>query len=277
MQASDTRFQRQMAWQRSWLYCWLWGSTRKLARRCTLETNSYVQVSSHSHWTLVKWAYSPYGSILARGSERKCRKQLCWWRWSSECHFKSDELLVQSRHHQLAVHPFGRHNKLPMRRPRKNLLVRSAVVPSILRMSFLNLSWLGTQIGSPTYVLSHVQTPFDIHLIFFKVILIPRDVGQTCLLLNTGVLTEYQLGKCKEMTSRSYNLFGQPFGFLEGANILDIARLGVDGALLISNMTLISDAYRRIHLEMTLKNEIKADGIRNDGSFGTCCNLSFAP
>ncbi|KAF9056201.1 polysaccharide lyase family 8 protein [Panaeolus papilionaceus] len=103
---------------------------------------------------------------------------------------------------------------------------------------------------------------------FSNVILIPRDVGQTCLLLNTGVLTEYQLGKCKEMTSRSYNLFGQPFGFLQGANILDIARLGVDGALLISNMTLISDAYRRIHLEMTLKNEIKADGIRNDGSFG---------
>ncbi|PPR06899.1 hypothetical protein CVT24_011589 [Panaeolus cyanescens] len=103
---------------------------------------------------------------------------------------------------------------------------------------------------------------------FSNVILVPRDVGQVCLLLNTAVLTDYQVGKCKEMTGRSYDLFGQPFGFLEGANILDIARLGVDGALLTSNTTLISDAYNRIHLEMTLKNEVKADGIRPDGSFG---------
>jgi hypothetical protein len=34
------------------------------------------------------------------------------------------------------------------------------------------------------------------------------------------------------------------------------------------NLTLITDAYRRIHLELAVEQGVGADGIRPDGSFG---------
>ena len=73
------------------------------------------------------------------------------------------------------------------------------------------------------------------------------------------------------MTGRSYNLFLLPFNevsFLTGANILDVAKIGIDGGLLNTNVTQIADAYRRIHAEVVTHQEVKADGIRPDGSFG---------
>jgi hypothetical protein len=73
------------------------------------------------------------------------------------------------------------------------------------------------------------------------------------------------------MTNRSYELFFHPFNevdFLTGANVLDVAKIGIDGALLDRNITQITDAYRRIHEEVVVQQAIKADGIRPDGSFG---------
>ncbi|KAF8078587.1 chondroitin AC/alginate lyase [Lyophyllum atratum] len=43
---------------------------------------------------------------------------------------------------------------------------------------------------------------------------------------------------------------------------------GIDLALLTNNATLLTDAYRRIHLELSIRDSVKADGIRADGSFG---------
>lgn len=100
--------------------------------------------------------------------------------------------------------------------------------------------------------------------------MIPELVGQTCLLLN-DTLTVEQFDHCLNMTGRSYDLFLRPFNevsFLTGANILDVAKIGIDGALLNINLTQITDAYRRIHQEVVIHQEIKADGIRPDGSFG---------
>ncbi|KAJ3576650.1 hypothetical protein NP233_g291 [Leucocoprinus birnbaumii] len=105
---------------------------------------------------------------------------------------------------------------------------------------------------------------------FSNVILIPELVGQSCLLLN-DTLTSSQFDHCLNMTGRSYNLFLEPFdevNFLTGANILDVCKIGIDGALLNINVTQITDAYRRIHAEVVIHQELMADGIRPDGSFG---------
>ncbi|KAJ7594959.1 polysaccharide lyase family 8 protein, partial [Mycena floridula] len=105
---------------------------------------------------------------------------------------------------------------------------------------------------------------------FSNIILIPELVSETCLLLNE-TLTSSQLGNCTHMTARSYGTFDQNIpglGFLTGANTLDVAKIGIDLALLTVNVSLITDAYRRVHEEITIEPAVKADGIRPDGSFG---------
>jgi hypothetical protein len=90
------------------------------------------------------------------------------------------------------------------------------------------------------------------------------------MLLN-DTLTIEQFSHCTNMTDRSYELFFHPFNevsFLTGANVLDVAKIGIDGALLNLNLTQITDAYRRIHEEVVVQQAIEADGIRPDGSFG---------
>lgn len=71
------------------------------------------------------------------------------------------------------------------------------------------------------------------------------------------------------MTGRSYDAFQRSQAtYLTGANILDVAKIGIDGALLSINVTQLTDAFGRIHQEVTIKDAILADGIRSDGSFG---------
>ncbi|PFH54509.1 polysaccharide lyase family 8 protein [Amanita thiersii Skay4041] len=105
---------------------------------------------------------------------------------------------------------------------------------------------------------------------FSNIILIPELAGPTCLLLN-DTLTEEHLNHCTQITGRSYALFDHNIhgvGFLTGANTLDVAKIGIDGAILTLNVTQLADAFRRVHLELSIRNDIKADGIRADGSFG---------
>lgn len=76
------------------------------------------------------------------------------------------------------------------------------------------------------------------------------------------------------MTGRSYGTFGRVINglgsILTGSNTLDVAKIGIDQALLTSNVSLLTDAYERIHSELQIRNETRADGIRADGSFGLC-------
>lgn len=98
----------------------------------------------------------------------------------------------------------------------------------------------------------------------------PGLIGQTCLLVEE-TLSPFQLSKCISITTRAYGTFDrfiQGLGFLTGANTLDVASIGIDLALLTANTTLMTDAYRRAHAEVVIKNEIKADGLRPDSSFG---------
>ena len=84
-------------------------------------------------------------------------------------------------------------------------------------------------------------------------------------------LSTSQLTHCTTTTGRAYGaLDGEidGLGAMTGANALDVARIGVDQALLTYDVSLITDAYRRAHLELQVKNGIRIDGIRADESFG---------
>src|SRR6266568_3920010 len=84
-------------------------------------------------------------------------------------------------------------------------------------------------------------------------------------------LSNTQWNNCTRIARRSYSTFVRPInrvGNLTGANALDIANIGIDLALLTNDVSILTDAYQRVHLELEVKNETKADGIRADGSFG---------
>lgn len=107
-------------------------------------------------------------------------------------------------------------------------------------------------------------------LIVSQVIDIPNFVGEVCLLLNTS-LTETQLGNCTKFTSRSYATFETGINgvsSITGANLLDIASIGIDEGLLTMNASLIMDGFNRVHSDVVIHNGTKVDGIRADGSFG---------
>ncbi|KAF7307058.1 Polysaccharide lyase family 8 protein [Mycena indigotica] len=98
---------------------------------------------------------------------------------------------------------------------------------------------------------------------------IPMVVSVSCLLLNS-TLTEAEKSKCVDITARAYQAFVVPahgVGTLTGANLLDVAKIGVDLGLLTTNVSLIQDAYSRVHNELVIKLPTRADGIRPDGSF----------
>lgn len=79
------------------------------------------------------------------------------------------------------------------------------------------------------------------------------------------------------MTGRAYNTFTTGINgvsAITGSNIMDIASIGIDLGLATADTTLLTDAYNRVHAEITVKNGIKADGIRADGSFGNWITLS---
>ncbi|KAI0307724.1 polysaccharide lyase family 8 protein [Multifurca ochricompacta] len=102
---------------------------------------------------------------------------------------------------------------------------------------------------------------------FSNVILVPKLVGESCLLFNTS-LTPAQFNSCTTITTRAYDTFYQGKSFLTGANILDVAKIGIDLALLSSNASLITEAYGRINAEIVIEPGVMVDGIKPDGSFG---------
>ncbi|KAG5641803.1 hypothetical protein DXG03_004169 [Asterophora parasitica] len=99
---------------------------------------------------------------------------------------------------------------------------------------------------------------------FSNVILIPKLATSAALLLG-DTLTDSQLNATNRMATRSYNY---NVGGLTGANTLDVARIGMDQALITNDVDLLADAYRRSHEELSIMNGVKADGIRADGAFG---------
>jgi Polysaccharide lyase family 8, N terminal alpha-helical domain len=86
-------------------------------------------------------------------------------------------------------------------------------------------------------------------------------------LLFNASLTPAQFNGCTTISARAYNTFYQGKNFLTGANILDVAKIGIDLALLTSNASLITEAYSRINNEVVFQPGVMVDGIKPDGSF----------
>ncbi|KAG9097235.1 hypothetical protein FS749_006754 [Ceratobasidium sp. UAMH 11750] len=108
---------------------------------------------------------------------------------------------------------------------------------------------------------------------FSNVILIPQRVGKSCLLLRDE-LTPTQYGNCTLITARAYTPFFRKKlpGYVSGANILDIAVVGISAGLLenngTGNATRLMDAYERAHNEVaTVYPGEREDGIKPDASF----------
>ncbi|TFK95679.1 polysaccharide lyase family 8 protein, partial [Pterulicium gracile] len=116
---------------------------------------------------------------------------------------------------------------------------------------------------------------------FSNVILVPRLLGQACLLLSSPpesslpTLSPTQLGNCTKILLRGYGTFDHGYGFSVGANVMDIAKSGIDEGLLIGNITMLEDAYRRVRLEGKIQVEDHTDGIRPDGSFSQHIGLIY--
>lgn len=87
------------------------------------------------------------------------------------------------------------------------------------------------------------------------------------MLFNSS-LNSTQAISCTSILARAYDTFYEGKSFLTGANILDVASIGVNLALLTSNSTLITEAYDRINAEVIIQPGVMVDGIKPDGSFG---------
>ncbi|CAL1695908.1 unnamed protein product [Somion occarium] len=101
--------------------------------------------------------------------------------------------------------------------------------------------------------------------------------SNVCLLLNDTLL-QSELDSCARITGRAFSTFstGIPvLGPITGANTLDIASVGIDKGLLTKNVSLLFDAYKRVHAEITVENRVKADGIRSDGSFSQHAGILY--
>ncbi|KAG8968152.1 hypothetical protein FRC03_008505 [Tulasnella sp. 419] len=118
---------------------------------------------------------------------------------------------------------------------------------------------------------------------FSNVILIPRQAAQTCLVLN-DVITPEERADCIAMGERGYGVMDRwvvGIGYITGANTLDIASNGISVGLLRylggldGGQEIVTDAYNRIHRDLVIHNEDKADGIRADGSFGQHLGLLY--
>jgi hypothetical protein len=86
-----------------------------------------------------------------------------------------------------------------------------------------------------------------------------------------SALTLEQRRNCSHMTLRSYegSFFDRlSIGPLTGANTLDVASIGIDNAILNANLSLLADAFTRVHEEVMVRNAVMQDGVRADGSFG---------
>lgn len=110
---------------------------------------------------------------------------------------------------------------------------------------------------------------------FSNVIGVPMRVAETCLLLGKENLDEARLSNCTHMTRRAYGTFQSGFDALTGANTLDVARIGIDLALLTDDPSLLADAYNRVHGQLKIQDGVKVDGIQSDGSFGQHRGLMY--
>ncbi|KAJ7149832.1 polysaccharide lyase family 8 protein [Mycena crocata] len=112
---------------------------------------------------------------------------------------------------------------------------------------------------------------------FSNVILIPGWVGQVCLSLGSS-LSASELAGCKRITGRAFNTLQTGINgvaAITGANLLDIASVGIDQGLYLGDSATVAAGYAAAHRDLVFQNAIMADGIRADGSFGQHVGLLY--
>ncbi|KAJ7788461.1 polysaccharide lyase family 8 protein [Mycena olivaceomarginata] len=88
------------------------------------------------------------------------------------------------------------------------------------------------------------------------------EVGSITGLLLDDTLEPSEFSNCTHITGRAYTN-------VHCANALDVAKIGIDLGLLTSNASLLTDAFAsELHSQMVITTANRADGIRQDGSFG---------
>ncbi|KAH9944408.1 polysaccharide lyase family 8 protein [Epithele typhae] len=110
-----------------------------------------------------------------------------------------------------------------------------------------------------------------------SVVGIPTSVGEACLLLGDSLIAT-ELDNCVKFTSRSFATFDTGIvgvSNITGANLQDIASIGIDQGLLQGNVSLVSAGFDHVHSDALIQNGTKADGIRADGSFGQHAGIIY--
>lgn len=185
-------------------------------------------------------------SCMARRFQECCP---IYWRCSTQgSYLERPELLVFSGLFHSSVHRFGRNYSMP-------LFDAWLLEPELVCQCQSRI------------LLYIIACSYDV---LCKVILIPTWVGQVCLLLGDSLTVSERSG-CSRTIGRAYATFQTGINGVKaitGANTLDIASLGIDLGLSTLNNTLVSEAYGIVHSELSIKDGLKADGIRADGSFG---------
>ncbi|KAI1797852.1 polysaccharide lyase family 8 protein [Ganoderma leucocontextum] len=112
---------------------------------------------------------------------------------------------------------------------------------------------------------------------FSNVIGVPTFVAEVCLILEDS-LSASELSSCTTIAERSFATFETGINgvsAITGANLQDIASIGIDHGLLTKDSSLLTDAFNRVHGDIVIQNAIKADGIRADGSFGQHAGIIY--
>lgn len=98
-------------------------------------------------------------------------------------------------------------------------------------------------------------------------ILIPTLVGNACLMLRSAPAPPALPAGCVGIPQRGFSTFGTGEGFLAGANILQIASIGISAGLLADDEGTIAAGYGHINDEVVVQPQVKVDGIKQDGGF----------
>ncbi|KAL0139786.1 chondroitin AC/alginate lyase [Mucor lusitanicus] len=104
---------------------------------------------------------------------------------------------------------------------------------------------------------------------FGQMILMPKLISNTCILLKSN-LTTTQQGNCTLVSQRVYNRIDTDvlgIGPMTGANMLDAATSVLNLGLLTDNETLARDALNHFYNQTTITPGTGVDGVKIDGSY----------
>lgn len=104
---------------------------------------------------------------------------------------------------------------------------------------------------------------------FDQSIAVPQYIGDICLLLKDAI-TSTQSSKCAEIQDRSYVTIDKGtrgISSFTGANLLDVATVGISLSLLNKDADLLKDALEHFYKGVVVESKPSGDGIQADGSF----------